>query len=88
MSTKLVLRSLTTEYPTATEIKNARKQARLTYRESAVLVFVPTQYWKDCESGSKRLHPALAQLFALKSGLITVDETLSPVPHPTKPLDN
>lgn len=64
--TRLRLRSLTVDYPAPNAIKAARKEARCTASEAAASVYVFTQYWKDCEAGTKKMHPAIAELFARK----------------------
>lgn len=60
------IRSMTVEPPTKKAITTARKLAGCTMQEAAIAVYVPTAYWRDCEAGLKKLHPALAELFAIK----------------------
>lgn len=64
------LRSLTVEPPTKAAIRAARMQARCTMKEAAELVYVPTSYFRDAEQGVRVMHPAIAELFAIKAGLI------------------
>lgn len=71
------VRSLTgVDCPTPQEIKKARLKAGYSQREAALAVYVPTRTWQNWEApeGSKEnrpMHPAFAELFAYKSGLIT-----------------
>lgn len=69
------LRSLTgIESPTPGEVKRARLRAGYSIREAAEAVYVPTVVWQSWElsedkPGHRPMHPAFAELFALKSGL-------------------
>jgi hypothetical protein len=60
------VRSMTLEPPAKSAIKKARLLAGCTIREAAIAVYVPTNYWRDAEQGKVKMHPAVAELFALK----------------------
>ena len=63
------VRSLSAIPPTKGEIKKTRKLAGVTMSEAAQLVYIFTTAWRDYENGDANMHPAIAELFAIKTGL-------------------
>jgi len=62
------------EYPSPTDIRNARHQTGLTMQEAADLVYTTRNTWLRWEREPdhpqhSKMHPAFAELFALKTGL-------------------
>lgn len=57
--------------PKPSEVRIARLTAGLTKADAARLVFVNPQTWEHWENASYgiKMHPAIAELFALKTGL-------------------
>ena len=49
-------------------IKNVRAVAGLTQTEAAALVHSTTNAWQKWEDGTRRMHPALLELFLIKTG--------------------
>lgn len=65
--------------PTAAEVRAARKAVGLTAKEAAMLVYLCTATWKAAEAkgaGYRAMHPAIAELFAIKTGLKSCDEVI------------
>jgi putative transcriptional regulator len=54
--------------PTAAAIHAARKHAELTQTEAAQRIYSTLRTWQDWEAGARRMHPALFELFLLKTG--------------------
>ena len=72
-------RNMSLPYPKPWDIRTARMKTGLTMEEAAKLVYVTRVTWGKWESDESyshhtRMHPAYAELFALKTGLTTVDE--------------
>ena len=68
-------RSLGIPNPTPHEIKKARLKSGFSQREAAISVHVATRTWINWEQPHKEgqtnkyMHPAIAELFAIKSGI-------------------
>jgi hypothetical protein len=61
------IRSLTgKDAPSKTAVRQARKLSGCTMSECAASVYVPTVTWHSWELGKARMHPAIAELFAIK----------------------
>jgi predicted transcriptional regulator len=77
MPAGIKLRSLTLSYPTPKEVKEARLKAGFTKRECAEMVYISTMAWTNAELSRvddrnvsfRKLHPGLAELFAIKAGI-------------------
>lgn len=54
--------------PAPEEVAAARRQAGLTLEAAAALVYTKTRAWQRWEAGDRAMHPALWELFRLKSG--------------------
>ena len=54
--------------PTPEEIRAARERAGLTQAQAAALVHSTLRAWQRYEAGERRMHPALWELFLLKTG--------------------
>lgn len=52
--------------PTKEEIKQARINAGLTQSSASKIVHVDIRTWQRWEEGSRTMHPAFFELFALK----------------------
>jgi len=52
--------------PLSDDIRAARKHAGLTQTAAARTVHVGLRTWQDWESGSRRMHPGLWELFRIK----------------------
>lgn len=57
------------ETPTADEIKQARKTARLTQKQAAEKIHVNLITWQRYELGTREMHPAFFELFKIKTGI-------------------
>jgi DNA-binding transcriptional regulator YiaG len=57
--------------PTPAEIRAAREAAGLTQTEAARLIYCTLRGWQGWEDGSRRMHPAMWDLFLLRVGLPT-----------------
>ena len=53
--------------PTPAEICEARAQAGLTQPEAAALIYSTKRTWQDWESGARRMHPAMMELWRIKA---------------------
>lgn len=53
--------------PKPAAIRAARKAAGLTQTQAAALIYSTMRTWQDWEAGARRMHPALFELFLLKS---------------------
>ena len=63
-------------FPSPNQIREARKSVRFTIPEAADTVYVTPMTWSRWERGLKRMQPAFAELFALKTGLKPLPEIL------------
>ena len=64
-------------YPSAVDIRTARHKTGFTLQEAADTVYVSHKTWlcwekEDGDPAQQRMHPAYAELFALKSGLTDI----------------
>lgn len=53
--------------PTPAEIRAAREAAGLTQQEAGELIHGSRRAWQDYESGARKMHPGLWELFRLKA---------------------
>lgn len=53
--------------PAAEEVKVARKSLGLTQPEAAMIVKSSMRAWQQWESGERRMHPGLWELFQIKT---------------------
>lgn len=65
--------------PSPCDVRSARHKTGLTMEEAGAVVFVSRRVWLAWETdrgrdGHRDMPPAYAQLFALKTGLTTLDE--------------
>lgn len=56
--------------PTHEEIRAARERAGLTQAQAAALVHSTLRAWQRYEAGERRMHPAMWELFRLKTGML------------------
>ncbi|EBQ8762711.1 XRE family transcriptional regulator [Salmonella enterica] len=56
--------------PTPEEIRRARLSADLTQAIAAKLVYSSLNAWSQWERGERKMHPAIWELFKIKSGQI------------------
>jgi putative transcriptional regulator len=63
--------------PAPFEIKLAREAAGLTQTQAARLIYSGLRTWQQWEAGTRRMHPAMIEIFRLKVGHITIAEILS-----------
>ena len=56
--------------PTPEQIIAAREQAGLNMSQAAALIYCSRGTWLRWESGERRMHPAMYELFMIKSGAI------------------
>lgn len=54
--------------PDPAEIRAAREAAGLTQTEAGALVHSALRSWQDWEAGARRMHPAIWELFLIKTG--------------------
>jgi len=54
--------------PTPDEITEGRNAAGLTQRQAAALIYGTEAAWRSWESGLRRMHPGLWELFKIKAG--------------------
>lgn len=54
--------------PTPDEIFGVRINAKLTQQQAAEIVHSGLRTWQQWEAGDRRMHPALFELFLLKTG--------------------
>jgi DNA-binding transcriptional regulator YiaG len=52
--------------PTPDAVRRAREDAELTQTAAAALVYCTLRGWQDWESGARRMHPAMWELFEFK----------------------
>lgn len=55
--------------PTPEEVRAAREAAGLSQTAAATLIYRTLRGWQEWEAGNRRMHPALWELFRLKSGI-------------------
>ena len=53
--------------PTPAEIRAAREAAGLTQQEAGELIHGSRRAWQDYESGARKMHPGLWELFKTKA---------------------
>jgi DNA-binding XRE family transcriptional regulator len=53
--------------PTPAEIRAAREAAGLTQQEAGELIHGSRRAWQDYESGARKMHPGLWELFQAKA---------------------
>jgi len=56
-------------HPTPSQILAARKAAGLTQTEAAELIHATQSAWIKWERGVRHMHPAMWELFKIKSGI-------------------
>lgn len=57
----------TARNPKPAEIRAARERAGLTQTEAGTLIHASLRAWQQWESDERRMHPAMFELFQLKS---------------------
>lgn len=75
--------------PTPAQIRAARELAGLTQTEAAQLVYATLRAWQNWENEidpaeSRRMHPAIFELFLVKVRQLPVNEILRAPPAPSK----
>lgn len=61
-------KKMTTRNPTPAAVRAARTAAGLTQTEAAAKIYSTLRTWQDWEAGGRRCHPAMFELFLLKTG--------------------
>jgi len=56
--------------PHSSEISAARVRLGLTQQEAADLLYLTLRAWQRYEYGERRMHPALWELFKIKTGML------------------
>jgi DNA-binding transcriptional regulator YiaG len=59
-----------TATPSPADVRASRFRAGLTHRAAAALIHCAERSWQDWESGARRMHPAMWELWRRKSGEI------------------
>lgn len=54
--------------PKPAEIRAAREAAGLTQTEAGAVIYCTLRAWQDWESGERRMHPAMWELWKIKMG--------------------
>lgn len=54
--------------PTPQAILEARQAAGLTQTQAATLIHASLRGWQEWEAGTRRMHPAMFELFRIKTG--------------------
>lgn len=70
--------------PAPAEIRAARTAAGLTQTEAGAVIYCTLRGWQDWESGARRMHPALWELWRIKRGIIPAPPA-SPSPTAATP---
>ena len=52
--------------PTHAEIREAREKSGLTQTQAAQVIYCTLRAWQDWESGARRMHPAMWELWRIK----------------------
>lgn len=58
--------------PSPEDVKDARQQTELTQEAAAESIYSTLRAWQDWESGARKMHPALFELFQLKHGIVSI----------------
>lgn len=53
--------------PKPSQVRAAREAAGLTQTAAAALIYCTLRGWQEWEAGNRRMHPALWELFQLKT---------------------
>lgn len=53
--------------PAPHEVKTARETAVLTQTEAGAIIHCSLRAWQDWEAGRRRMHPAMWELFLIKT---------------------
>ena len=56
--------------PRPEEVRAAREAAHLTQTEAGLLVHSELRTWQQWEAGDRRMHPAIWELFRIKSAIV------------------
>lgn len=59
--------------PTPAEIRAAREAAGLTQTDAAELIYSTLSAWQRWEQAERAMHPALWELFRIKTGTLSID---------------
>lgn len=54
--------------PAPEEVKAARAAAGLTQTQAGAVVYSSIKAWQTWEDGTRRMHPAIFELFVIKTG--------------------
>jgi len=68
MSTRRKRTRRDSPHPSAAEIAAARAAASLTQTQAAELIYSTLRTWQDWEAGIAKMHPAIFELFRIKTG--------------------
>lgn len=52
--------------PSPAAIKEAREKAGMTQTEAAAVIYCSLRAWQEWEAGTRRMHPAMWELWRLK----------------------
>lgn len=55
--------------PSAQQVRDLRITSTLTQEEAAAVVYLSRSGWQKVEAGQRKLHPALWELWQLKTGM-------------------
>lgn len=81
MPLNLLKPSTPTESPSPEEIRHLRDSMGLTQTEAGALIYSALRAWQQWEAGDRRMHPALWELFLVKTGQLSLSS-----PTPKAPL--
>lgn len=73
--------------PGASVIKLGRNAAELTQAQAAMLVHVTPSAWQSWELNRAKMHPAIFELFMLKTGWTLEETDLQDTPSPLTPIE-
>jgi DNA-binding transcriptional regulator YiaG len=62
-----IIRAMKKESPTPEAIRQARNNRGMTQTEAAALVYSALRTWQQWESGDRTMHPAIFELFLIKT---------------------